>query len=147
MEIIRNLTRRKLRNSLTISGIVIGVLALVTMGSLAEKFNALLAGGAQYFASNVQVADDTSGSIGAFGGGFLSLDKVTALESVDGVAAAFPDVSVSAKPGSTNVVSFGIPDFISSTDPRANDYSSFKIHVAQGREIDATGSGEVVLGS
>jgi ABC-type antimicrobial peptide transport system permease subunit len=55
MEIIRNLTRRKLRNFLTISGIVIGVLALVTMGALAEKFNALLAGGANYFGSNVQV--------------------------------------------------------------------------------------------
>src|SRR5207248_254727 len=56
MEIIRNLTRRKLRNFLTISGIVIGVLALVTMGALAEKFNALLAGGANYFGSNVQVS-------------------------------------------------------------------------------------------
>ena len=57
MEIIRNLTRRKLRNILTISGIVIGVLALVTMGAMAEKFNALLAGGATYFGSNVQVTE------------------------------------------------------------------------------------------
>ena len=39
MEIVRNLTRRKLRTTLTISGIVIGVLALVTMGAMAEKFN------------------------------------------------------------------------------------------------------------
>ena len=147
MEIIRNLTRRKLRNFLTISGIVIGVLALVTMGSLAEKFNALLAGGAQYFSSNVQVADDTSGSFGGFGGGVLSLDKVKALESVDGVAAAFPDVSVTAKPGTTNVVSFGIPDYIANSDPRANGYSSFKIHLAQGRDIASTSTGEVVLGS
>ena len=37
MEIIRNLTRRKLRNILTISGIVIGVLALVTMGAMAAR--------------------------------------------------------------------------------------------------------------
>jgi putative ABC transport system permease protein len=147
MEIIRNLTRRKLRNFLTISGIVIGVLALVTMGSLAEKFNALLAGGAQYFSSNVQVADDTGGSVRGFGSGLLTLDKVGALESVDGVAAVFPDVTVSAKPGSTNVITFGVPDYISSADPRANRYSSFKIHVAQGREIDPSGTGEVVLGT
>ena len=43
MEIIRNLTRRKLRNTLTISGIVIGVLALVTMGAMAFTICARLA--------------------------------------------------------------------------------------------------------
>jgi glycine/serine hydroxymethyltransferase len=42
MEIIRNFYRHKLRSALTISGIVIGVLALTTMGALAENFNALL---------------------------------------------------------------------------------------------------------
>src|ERR1700693_259601 len=66
MEIIRNLTRRKLRNILTISGIVIGVLALVTMGAMAEKFNALLSGGVAYFGGNIQV---TAAGGSAFGGG------------------------------------------------------------------------------
>ncbi|TMF45522.1 MAG: ABC transporter permease, partial [Chloroflexi bacterium] len=45
MEILRNVWRRKLRSTLTISGIVIGVLALTTMGALSENFNALLDGG------------------------------------------------------------------------------------------------------
>ena len=148
MEIIRNLTRRKLRNFLTISGIVIGVLALVTMGALAEKFNALLAGGANYFGSNVQVSDSSSGALGGFGGGgLLTIDKVQTLANVQGVAAAFPDVSVSAKPGSTNVVSLSIPDFIANYDPRANNYGTFKTHLAQGRDINVDGTGEVVLGS
>ncbi len=147
MEIIRNLTRRKLRNILTISGIVIGVLALVTMGAMAEKFNALLSGGATYFGSNVQVADSSGGAIGAFGGGLLTLDRVAALEQVDGVAAAFPDVSVTAKPGSTNTVSFGIPDYISNLDPRANDYSAVKLQIAQGHTLTTSSTGEVVLGS
>jgi hypothetical protein len=40
MEILRNITRRKLRSFLTITGIVIGVLALTTMGSMSENFNA-----------------------------------------------------------------------------------------------------------
>src|ERR1700737_3971176 len=147
MEIIRNLTRRKLRNILTISGIVIGVLALVTMGAMAEKFNALLSGGATYFGSNVQVADSSSGAVGGFGGGLLTLDRVAALEKVDGVAAAFPDVSVSAKPGSANAVSFGIPDYISNYDPRSNGYSAFKINLAQGRQLNTSNNGEVVLGA
>jgi putative ABC transport system permease protein len=146
IEIIRNLTRRKLRNFLTISGIVIGVLALVTMGSLAEKFNALLAGGANYFGSNVQVSDSSSGGLGGFGGGgLLAIDKVQSVTTVDGVAAAFPNVSLGAKPGSTNVVSLSIPDFIANYDPRANNYGTFKTSLASGRDVN--GSGEVVLGS
>src|ERR1700682_2331796 len=91
MEIIRNLTRRKLRNILTISGIVIGVLALVTMGAMAEKFNALLSGGATYFGSNVPVGDSSRGAGGAFGGGLLTLDRVAALQKVEGVGAAVFD--------------------------------------------------------
>jgi hypothetical protein len=51
MEIARNIARHKLRSFLTISGIVIGVLALTTMGALAENFNALLDGGVKYFGS------------------------------------------------------------------------------------------------
>lgn len=45
IEILRNLKRRKLRSALTISGIVIGIFALTTMGAMAEHFNALLSGG------------------------------------------------------------------------------------------------------
>jgi putative ABC transport system permease protein len=148
MEIIRNLTRRKLRNILTISGIVIGVLALVTMGSMAEKFNALLGGGAKYFGSNVQVADNSSGALGGFGGGgLLGVDKVHELEQVDGVAAAFPEVSLNAKPGSTNAFSLGVPDYIASSNPDENSYATFKLTFAHGRDINPDSSGEVVLGS
>ena len=47
MEIARNVARHKLRSFLTISGITIGVLALTTMGALAENFNALIDGGVE----------------------------------------------------------------------------------------------------
>lgn len=143
MEIIRNLTRRKLRNFLTISGIVIGVLALVTMGAMAEKFNALLDGGVAYFGSNIQVGAAGSSAFG--GNSVLTLDTVNKIEQVDGVAAAFPEVQVEAKPGAVQTVNFGLPDYITSYDPRANDYSSVKTTLAQGRDVQS--SGEVVLGS
>jgi putative ABC transport system permease protein len=143
MEIIRNLTRRKLRNILTISGIVIGVLALVTMGAMAEKFNALLDGGVIYFGSNIQV---TAAGSSAFGGGsVLTVSTVNQIQQVSGVAAAFPDVQVQAKPGSVQTVSFGLPDYIAAYDPRQNGYSAVKTSLAQGRDI--AGPGEVVLGS
>src|SRR5207248_657658 len=55
--------------------------------------------------------------------------------------------SVSAKPGSANAVSFGIPDYISNLDPRANDYSAVKLQIAQGLNLTTGSTGEVVLGS
>jgi putative ABC transport system permease protein len=143
MEIIRNLTRRKLRTTLTVSGIVIGVLALVTMGAMAEKFNALLDGGVAYFGGNIQV---TAAGGSAFGGGsVLPLSTVGQVEQVPGVAAAFGEIQTEAKPGSVQTVSFGLPDYIQSYDPRSNDYSAVKTTLAQGR--DSTAPGEVVLGS
>jgi putative ABC transport system permease protein len=143
MEIIRNLTRRKLRNTLTISGIVIGVLALVTMGAMAEKFNALIDGGVAYFGGNIQVGAAGSSAFG--GGSVLQLSTVNQIEQVNGVAAAFPEIQVEAKPGTVTTVSFGLPDYITAYDPRANDYSSVKTTLVQGRDV--TGPGEVVLGS
>ena len=143
MEIVRNLTRRKLRNILTISGIVIGVLALVTMGAMAEKFNALLDGGVTYFGSNIQV---TAAGASAFGGSsVLPLTTVNQVEQVAGVAAAFGEIQVQAKPGAVQTVSFGLPDYITSYDPQANDYSAVKTTLVQGRDV--TASGEVVLGA
>ena len=63
-EILRNLSRRKLRNGLTILGIVIGVLALTTMGSLAEKSNSLIDGGVRFFSDPVTVSAAANGSFG-----------------------------------------------------------------------------------
>ena len=114
-QIVRNLVRRKLRSFLTISGIVIGILALTTMGALANNFNALLDGGAKYIAGYVFVGDASSNGLG--GSGVLPLAKQSDLAAVAGVARVFPSISVAAKPGSLNVVSLGIPDYISSLDP------------------------------
>jgi putative ABC transport system permease protein len=142
MEIVRNITRRKLRSFLTISGIVIGVLALTTMGALAENFNALLNGGVQYFGSNVQVGppDGQSASL-------LPISKIDEIKQIQGVAAAFPTYGFSAKPGSVAVVSFGIPDTIVAGDPAENNWSSLKTSFASGHQLDAVTTGGVVLGS
>jgi putative ABC transport system permease protein len=142
MEVVRNVARHKLRSFLTISGIVIGVLALTTMGALAENFNALLDGGVTYFGSSVQVGppDGESASL-------LPLSKIDELRQVPGVAAAFPGYSFSAKPGGISVVSFGIPDTIVASDPAEAAWTAFQISYAQGHAIDADSQGEVVLGS
>src|SRR4030081_463128 len=142
METVRNVTRHKLRSFLTISGIVIGVLALTTMGALAENFNALLDGGVKYFGSSIQVGppDGTSAPL-------LPISKVDDIKRVDGVGAAFPTYQFQAKPGSAPSFSFGIPDSIVAGDPAANDWAALKVTYAQGHALDASSTGQVVLGS
>lgn len=142
MEIVRNVTRHKLRSFLTISGIVIGVLALTTMGALAENFNALIDGGVQYYGGSIQVGppDGESASL-------LPLTKIDEIKQVQGVAAAFPGYGFSAKPGGTSVVNFGIPDTIVAGDPAENGWSSLKISLAQGSQLDPSSTDQVVLGS
>src|SRR6266702_3182565 len=142
VEILRNVTRHKLRSFLTISGIVIGVLALTTMGALAENFNALIDGGVKYFGGSIQVGPPDGAAAN-----FLPMSKVDEIKKVDGVAAAFPSYQFSAKPGGNFVVSFGIPDTIVAGDPDENNYSALKLTYAQGRAATASSRGEVALGS
>ena len=73
MRTLRNVFRRKLRVLLTIFGITIGVLALVVMGSMAEKINMLVSGGTEYYSDKVTVgAEGTS----LFSDAPLSLEQV-----------------------------------------------------------------------
>jgi putative ABC transport system permease protein len=142
MEIIRNITRRKLRNVLTISGIVIGVLALTTMGSMAENFNALLDGGVKYFSSSIQVGPPDGQSAG-----LVPLSKVDEIKKVEGVAAAFPTYGFAAKPGQFGGFSFGVSDTIISIDPAENNWGNLRVTLASGHGLDSTTVGNVVLGS
>ena len=57
MEILRNFVERRVRTTLTIVGVVVGVLALTLTGALAEHFDAQTAGGVLYYRSSIQVAD------------------------------------------------------------------------------------------
>ncbi|HEX7264100.1 MAG TPA: ABC transporter permease [Candidatus Dormibacteraeota bacterium] len=142
MEILRNIARRKLRSTLTISGIVIGVLALTTMGALAENFNALIDGGVKYFGSNVQVGPPDGQS--TF---LLPLSKIDEIKAVQGVSAAFPGYTFNAKPGAPPSFSFGVGDTIVAGDPDEENWTPFKTTVANGRQLTRSSVGEVVLGS
>ena len=141
METFRNLTRRKLRSILTISGIVIGIFALTTMGALAERFNQQLEGGVKYYGSNVQVGVP-DGQLVAL----LPLSKMEAITSVTGVDAVFPTYSFLLKPGSG--FSFGgAPESIVNRIPQQTPREQPPTSIAQGRDLNLTSNGEVVLGS
>ena len=141
MEILRNITHHKLRSFLTISGILIGVLALTTMGALAENFNALIDGGVKYFGGSIQVGPPDGQAAN-----LLPISKIDEIKQVPGVDAAFAGYGFTAKPDSLTTVSFGVPDTIVASDPRENDYSGLRISYASGRGVTGGSTGEVALG-
>jgi len=141
MEIIRNVARHKVRSTLTILGIVIGVLALTTFGAFAENFNALVDGGVTYFGGSIQIAPPPGQT-----SGLLPMSKIDEIKQVPGVAAAFPGYQTQAKPGGTGF-GFGFPDIITAGDPAENDWGNFKLTYAQGRHVDPVVQGEVALGA
>ena len=141
MEIARNVARHKLRSFLTISGITIGVLALTTMGALAENFNALIDGGVAYFGSRVQVGPPDGQSTP-----ILPISKVDEIKKIQGVAAAFPGYTFNAKPGQLNF-SFGVADQIVASDPAEAAWGAIRLTYAQGHAIEADSQDQVVLGT
>ena len=53
MRILRELSRRKLRTSLTITGITIGIWALVVFSSMANQINGLVGMGTKFYADKI----------------------------------------------------------------------------------------------
>src|SRR5260370_14174404 len=140
VEILRNLARRKLRSGLTISGIVIGIFALTTMGAMASHFNALLSGGVQYAGSSISVGPPTGQQAA-----LLPLTTIDQLKAVEGVDAVFPRYTFDANPSAG--VSFGPPDMIVYMSPEAMVRSGLNMTMASGRQLNDSAGGEVVLGT
>jgi putative ABC transport system permease protein len=142
VEIIRNFVERKLRTTLAIGGVVVGVLALTLTGALAEHYDAQLAGGVAYYGSSIQVAD----SAGSYAG-VISLSKADTIQKLPGVAAALPTITLLARPDTTITTPLGLPDTIVYSDPRERAYSPLKTTLAAGHQLDPNHQGDVVLGA
>lgn len=143
MRVIKNVFRRKMRAFLTISGITIGVLALVVMGGMAEKINLLVDGGTRYYGDKVIVADATDG--GAFAMAPMSTGSIPDVEAVEGVRRASASLAMTLEDGQGGVV--GMPALIIGTDLRGRDLESFKITYSEGRALKPGETGAVVIGS
>jgi len=144
MRTLRNVFRRKLRAFLTIFGITIGVLALVVMGSMAEKLSTLVSGGAEYYEGKVIVT--ASRSMGGFGSDPLSMDLIDEIEAVQGVARVSAQVGTLLEEEMTGM-HFGIPSNISASDGREVGYETFELSIAEGRGLESGDDGMVVVGS
>ena len=139
MRILRELSRRKLRTSLTITGITIGIWALVVFSSLANQINGLVGMGSEYFADKIVVTDGV-----AFGSSPMRLDDVGIIAGLDGVGAVQPKVEIPWDPDPT--IGFGAPDFLVGTIPGADaGFETFTLELATGRQLIAEDTGNVVV--
>ena len=139
MRILRELSRRRLRTSLTVIGITIGIWALVVFSSMASQMNSLVGMGSDFYADKVVVTDGE-----AFGSSPMRLSAVDTIAALDDVAAVEPKVEflwVKDPP-----VGFSTPDIVQGVVPGADDgHATFDLEPATGRLLTPEDSGNVVV--
>jgi len=148
MHYLRNLGRRKVRTSLTILGITIGIWALVVFGSMANKINALVSGGSDYYSDKITLSD-SSGSIAGFSSSPMALSLVDSVGEVDGVDVVVPGVQM-LMDDEIGGVTMGVPPMITGGPADADQgRESFVTNIAQGRDLTPADEGThvTVLGS
>ena len=149
MRLLRELSRRKLRTTLTILGITIGIWALVVFSSMANKINALVEGGSEYYADKIIVSDASNIGVGL---GTAPMDIAVAddIRALDDVAAVDPQVQMLFEESLDAGAAFGIPNLIIGGVAGADEgLEDFVIEPAQGRLLtpDDEGSQVTVIGS
>ena len=146
MRLVRDLGRRKLRSALTITGIMIGIMALVVFGSMANKIDALVKGGSEYYKDKVTVSAK-GGTMGL--GGVLSTRMVDQVETLDGVDVALASTMMLLS-DDASTVSMGVPPMIvGSIAGSDKGRETFKLNYSSGRALTPQdeGSNVVVVGS
>lgn len=144
MRTLRSIFRRKLRATLTIFGITIGVLALVVMGSIAEKLSLLVDGGTEYYADKVIVSGSTG--MGGFSTEPISTDLIADIEDVDGVARAAGSVMMLLET-EPSAVSMGVAPNIQASDFREEGFETFESEIVEGRALERDDRGVAVVGA
>ena len=139
MRLLRELSRRKLRTSLTVIGITIGIWALVVFSSMASQMNSLVGMGSDFYADKVVVTDGE-----AFGTSPMSLASTETIAALDDVAAVAPRVEFlwEADPP----VGFSTPHLVVGTVPGADaGHETFELEPATGRLLAPGDEGNVVV--
>jgi putative ABC transport system permease protein len=146
MTLLRELARRKLRTTLTVLGITIGIWALVVFSSMANKINSFVASGSDYYAGKVLVSDGSSSGIGI---GLVPVDLAVAdrIRAMPGVAAVDPQVQIPLDEAGSS--GFSMPRMIVGAVAGADEGLGAPLLPAVGRALTAEdeGSRVAVLGS
>ena len=146
MRLLRDLGRRKMRSTLTITGILIGIMALVVFGSMANKIDSLVRGGSEYYRDKVVVS--AKGATMGFGG-VMSTDDADRIAHVDGVAAAVPSVAMLLSDDASGVSMGTLPMIQGQVADADGGRETFPVTYVAGRALTPADEGRnvTVLGS
>ena len=143
MSILRDIFRRKARSILTITGISIGVLALVVLGAVAENQNVYVEKLVGYYSGVITVIEKNDANFVGMASGNrpLSTSMRDDLEAYPGVRAAYPDAATLLDEDYVSV----IPPMVMGVAPgMMKDYVS--VTMREGRMLYGDERGEVMLG-
>lgn len=144
MRTLRSIFRRKVRATLTILGIVIGVFALIAMGAMSEKLTLLVDGGSEYYKDKAIVAEGNI--LTSLSNEPMSVARRGEIQDVEGVAAAQAEIGLTLDE-EIGAVSMGPPAQISGSDLRGQGHESFKVTFADGRDLKPGDRNKVVVGA
>ena len=145
---LRSLARRKLRTSLTVLGIAVGIWTLVVMSAMANKLTAIVDVGSTYFDNKIMVSDVTNPAFG-FGLTPMSASVVDQIAQIQGVAVAAPRAQFLLDPDDSGS-GFVSPDFVVAYRAGFDQgYETFRTEISQGRQTTLEDEGQrvVVLGA
>src|SRR5262245_50875893 len=139
-EILRNMGRRKLRTTLTIVGIVIGILALTVMGSMSEYCNTLIDNSINLLGNNIVVTPKSNDCESVL----TPLDQRRG-RSIGGVDEVVP-VANDTLDDFTGL-SFGIPAIVYGVPPENSGTLFPAVTLKEGRWLQRGDDYQTVVGS
>ena len=138
---LKNIMRNRTRTILTTLGILIGIGAVVALGSIAEGLNATIQSSLQLTASKITVQQAGAGIFGM--GSELTNDDVELLKSLSGIKDVVPiDVFLGPMSG------FSGPEYIvvGIEADKMSYFAGENFKLYQGRNMDESDSGVAVVG-
>ena len=140
MRLLRELSRRKLRTTLTIIGITIGIWALVVFSSMANQINGLVGMGSEFYADKIVVTDGE-----AFGTSPMRLDDVE-IDRRRSMASPRSSRRSSSSGSPIRRSASATPDLVTGVVPGADaGHETFELELATGRMLTAEDAGNVVV--
>lgn len=142
MSMLRDIFRRRARSVLTITGIGVGVFALVVLGAVAENMNVLLTTSGSYYDGVITVVEaKNSNFVGmSLGSRPLAKETIDEIRAYPGVREVSPQVNIQISDEFN-----GIPPMILGAEAKSPDYAGFEL--AEGRRVQAGERGVAVLGT
>jgi len=142
IQILRNMGRRKVRTTLTIFGIAIGVFALTVMGAMSENFATQIDNAERLYKDLIQISPAKTGPAGRMTGA-----TVAHLRQVTGVRYVVNIVGSSLDENGGSGISFGPPETVYGVDPSYIKYVFGTVSLQAGRWLDPSDGRDMVVGS